>query len=71
MSNGSKSYLGYLNKSVGECNNCSVHKKSIQAAYSALTKESELSHKAPKFKVADRVRSNSYKNIFRKGYTKN
>ena len=41
------------------------------ADYSALTEEIELSRKAPKFKVGDRVRITKYKNIFSKSYTKN
>ena len=40
--NGSKSYLSYLNKSVGQYNNTyhhSIGKKPINAANSALTKK--------------------------------
>ena len=57
--NDSKSYLGYLNKLVDECNNTyhpSIGKKSIYAGYSTFTGELEVGHKAPKLKVADRVR---------------
>ena len=42
----------------------------MNADYSALTKEIETNLKSPKFKVGDRVRSSSQKNIFSKGYTK-
>ena len=71
MANNSKSYFCYLNKSVGESNNTyhhSIGEKPIDADYSALTEEIESSHKAPKFKVGDRVRIIKYKNIFSKGY---
>ena len=44
-------------------------KKPIDADYTALTEEIESSHKAPKFKVAGRVRITKYKNNFSKGYT--
>ena len=67
--NGSKSYLNHLNKLVDECNNiyhCSVCKKPIDTAYSALTGDIKSSHKAPKFKVGDKVRIFKYKNIFSK-----
>ena len=70
---GSKSYPSYL-KLRDEYNNtchCSLDEKPIDADYSALTEEIELSYKAPKFKVGDRVRINMYKNIFSKGYTEN
>ena len=46
-------------------------KKPADADYSALTREIELSHKAPKLKVGNRVRITSYKNLFRKSYTEN
>ena len=36
-----------------------------------MTEKIELSHKAPKFKVGDRVRITKYKNISSYGYTKN
>ena len=65
--NGTKSYLGYLNKLVDEYNNtyhCSIGKRSIHADYSALTEEIESGLKAPKFKVGDTVRITKYKNIF-------
>ena len=57
--NGTKSYLGYLNKLVDEDNNtyhCYIGKRPIHADYSALTEEIESGLKAPKFKVGDRVR---------------
>ena len=43
----------------------------VDADYSALTGKIESSHKAPKFKVGDRVRITKYKNIFSKSYTEN
>ena len=57
--NGSTSYLSYFNKLVDQYNNtyhCSIGKKPVNADYSALSEEIESSHKAPKFKVGDRVR---------------
>ena len=72
--NDSKSYLPYLNNLVDQYNNTyhqSINKKPINADYSALTKKIETSHKAPKFKVIDRVRITKSKNIFSKGYTEN
>ena len=54
-----KSYLGYLNKLVDECNN-SYH-NSI----------GKTNSKAPKSRARDRVGITKYKNIFSKGYTKN
>ena len=68
--NDSKSYLGYLNKLVDQYNNtyhCSIGKKPIDVDYSALNEDIESSHKAPKFKVGDRVRITKYKNNFSKG----
>ena len=56
--NNSKSYLGYLNKLVDQYNNTYYHfigKKPVDADYSALTEKSELSLKAAKFKVGDKV----------------
>ena len=65
--NDTKSYLGYLNKSLDEYNN-SYHryigKNSIHADYSALIEETESNHKVPKFKVDYKVRITKYKNIF-------
>ena len=69
-----KSYLLYLNKLVDQYNNTyhhSVNKKPINTDYFALTEKSETNHKAPKFKVNDRVRITKYKNIFSKGYNEN
>ena len=56
--NNSKSYLSYLNKLVDQYNKThhSVSKKSFNADYYALTEKIETNHKAPKFKVSDRVR---------------
>ena len=36
-----------------------------------MTEKTQTNHKAPKFKVNDRVRIIKYKNIFSKGYTEN
>ena len=76
--NDSRSYLGSLNKLVGEYNyayNLSTCKKPVDTEYSALTEESrielESNYKAPNFKVGNRVRIAKYKNIFSKGYTEN
>ena len=72
--NDSKFYLPYLNKLLDQYNNNyhrSVNKKPINAVYSALTENIESNLKATKFKVNDRVRITTYKNIFIKGYTKN
>ena len=46
-------------------------KRSIDADYSALTEEIELSNKASKFKADCRARISKYKNIFSKGYREN
>ena len=49
---GSKSYLGYLNKLLDECNNThhhSIDKKPTDGDYSALTEKFESSHKVPQF----------------------
>ena len=57
--NDSKSYIGYLNKLEDQYNNTyhpSIGRKPVDADYSALTEKPESSHKAPKFKVGDRVR---------------
>ena len=72
--NDRKFYHNYLNKLANEYNNtyyCSTGKKPINADYAAFFKEIETNHKAPKFKVGDRVRITKYKNIFSKGYTEN
>ena len=63
-----------MNKLVDEYNNTyqyCISKKPIDADYSALTEETETDPKAPKFKVGDGFRTNKYKNIFSKVYTKN
>ena len=68
-----KSYLLYLNKLVDQYNNTyhhSINKKTINTDYFALTEKSETNHKAPKFKVNDRVRITKHNNIFSKNYTK-
>ena len=65
--NDRKSYLSYLNKLVDKYNDTydhSISKKPFDADYSALTEKIETNHKAPKFKVNDRVRITKYKNIF-------
>ena len=69
--NDSKFYLPYLNTIINNTYHCSVNKKPINAVYSALTENIESNLKATKFKVNDRVRITTYKNIFIKGYTKN
>ena len=63
-----------MNNLSDEYNNIYHHstgKWTIHADYYVLVKEIESSHKAPKFKVRDRVRITKYKNIFSKGYNKN
>ena len=65
-SNNSKSYLLYLNNLVDQYNNTyhnSINKKPINVEYSALTEKIETNHKAPKFKVNDKVRITKHKNI--------
>ena len=72
--NDSKCYLLYLNKIVDQYNNTyyhSINNEPINADYSASTENIELTSKAPKFKVNDRVRIAKHKNIFSKGYTEN
>ena len=72
--NDSKSYLGYLNKLVGQYNNTyprPIDTKPVDADYSALTEKIETNLKAPKLKVSDRVRITKYTYIFNKGYTEN
>ena len=63
--NGSKSFLGYLNNFVEEYN-----KKSIDVD-SYFSEKFESIHKAPKFKVGDRVKIVKYKNISAKVILKN
>ena len=63
-----------MNKLVDECNNTRhrfIGKKPIDADCSSGTKEIGTNAKAPKFKVADRVKIPKSKNIFRTGNTKN
>ena len=72
--NNSKFHLPYLNKLVDQHNNNnhhSINRKPINVDYSAFTEKMETNHKAPKFKVNDRVSINNYKNIFSKCYTDN
>ena len=72
--NTSKSYLAYLNKLVDQRNNIyhhSINKKRINDNYSALIEKIEMSPKAPKFEVNDRVRITKYKHIFSRDYTEN
>ena len=49
----------------------SINKKPINSNYSALTETIETNHKAPKYRVNDRIRITKCKNIFNKGYTEN
>ena len=65
IANGSKSFLGYLNNFVEEYN-----KKSIDAD-SYFSEKFESIHKAPNFKVGDRVKIVKYKNISAKVILKN
>ena len=72
--NDSRSYLSYLNELVDQHNNTyhrPIGEKPADGDYSTLTEKIELSHKAPKYKVGERVRITQYKNIFSKGYTNN
>ena len=72
--NDNRSYFSYLNELVDQHNNtyhCPIGEKPADGDYSTLTEKIELSHKAPKYKVGDRVRIAQYKNIFSKGYTNN
>ena len=72
--NNSKSYLPYLDKLVDQYNNTYHHSigiKTINADYSASAENTESNTKAPKFKVNERLRIATYKNIFSKGYTGN
>ena len=48
-----------------------MDKKPIHSDYSALSEETETNHKAPKFKVDDRVRIMKHKNTFSKGSARN
>ena len=72
--NDSKSYLSYLNKILDQYNNTyhhSINKKTINGICSILIEKTQANPKASKFKVNDRFRITTYKNIFSKGYTKN
>ena len=72
--NNSKSYLDCLNKLVDEYYNShhrSIDKKLVDADYSDLTKKFESSHKVPKFRVRDSIRTTKHKNVFSKSYTEN
>ena len=72
--NDCKSFFSSSNKLVNQYNNTyrhSVGKRVINPDYSTLNENIELNHKAPKFKINDRVKVTKYKNIFSKGYTKN
>ena len=63
-----------MNRLVDQYNNTyhhSINEKPINADYSALTEKIETNHKAPKFKVNDRVRITKYKDIFSGNYTEN
>ena len=63
-----------MNKLVDQYNSIhhhSINKKPINADYFALTENIETNHKAPKFKINDRVRITKCKNVFSKGYTEN
>ena len=74
MSRNSCSYLDCLDRLVDEYNytyNLSIGRKPFLASYSVLAGQIETNHKAPKFKVGDRVRITKHKNICSKGYTKN
>ena len=64
----------YFNKLVDQYNNTFHHSFDeipVDANYSALTEKIISTHKAPKFRVGDRVRISKYKNIFRKAYIEN
>ena len=71
--NVSKSCLGYLNKLVNQYDNTYhyINKKYINADSSAFTEKIQTKHKAPKFKVNNRVRITKHKNIFSKVYSEN
>ena len=72
--NDTKSFLPYLNKLVDQYNNTyhhSINKTPTDADYSILTETFEKNSKPPKYKVNDRVRITTYKNILSIGCTKN
>ena len=63
-----------MNNLVDEYNNtdhCSSGTKLVYADYSALTGEFESSHKAPKFKVDEKINITNYKHIPSTSYSKN
>ena len=63
----SKGYLSYLNKLVDLYNSTydhSIGKKPLNIHYSALIEKIDSNLKTPKFKVNDRVRITTFKNIF-------
>ena len=69
-----KTYLGYLYELVDEWSKTYhrfINEKNIGATYSALTEETGVNPKLPKFKAVDRVMTTKYKNIFTKVYTEN
>ena len=66
MSRNSCSYLDCLDRLVDEYNytyNLSIGRKPFLASYSVLAGQIETNHKAPKFKVGNRVRITKHKNI--------
>ena len=55
--NGSKSYLGYLNRLVDQYNKIYHHSiRKMSLNYSALTEEIKANPKAPKFKAGYRAK---------------
>ena len=69
-----KFYLGYLDTLVQENNNSyhrSAGKNHVDDYYSVLIEKIESIQKAPKFRVGDKVKVTSNKNIFSKSYTEN
>ena len=67
--NNIKSCLGYLKINTVNSYHRASGKKPNHTDYSALSKEFESGHKAPKFKAGDRVRITKFNNIFSKDYT--
>ena len=62
-----------MNNLVDEYNNTyrrSSGRSTVNGDYSALTGKIESSHKAPKFKVGEKVNITNYKNIFNRRYNK-
>ena len=67
----SQSYLSY-SKLINEYNNIyhqSIDNSSVDVDYSDSTDKVELSCKALKFKIGDRVRITKYEKIFSRDYT--